>query len=67
MSCTFFRTGVQQEKNKSEVSTLCYFETAKMLLKGGVMVIISTINIYMGIFYVGKKLCGKRQQLSANS
>lgn len=35
-----------------------YFETVKMRLKGDVMVMISTVNFYMGMFYVGKKLCG---------
>lgn len=44
-----------------------YFETVKMRLKGDVMVMISTVNFYMGMFYVGKKLCGKPKQLSANS
>jgi len=45
---------------------LCYFEAAEMHLKGDVRVAISTINFQIGMFYVGKKLCGKPQQLSAN-
>ena len=49
-----------------EIAMLCYFEAAEMHLKGDVRVAISTINFQIGMFYVGKKLCGKPQQLSAN-